>query len=511
MRDRASLIYRLTMAPFPMEQRHKAGSGIPGLDQILAGGFPRNRVFLVEGSPGTGKTTLALQFLLEGVRQGEKGLYVTLSETMGELEDVAGSHGWSLDGIELYELEALEQRLHPEEEYTVFHPEEVELSDTTKKIYQAVERLNPRRVVFDSLSEMRLLARDALRFRRQILALKQFFAGRDCTVVLLDDQTSQGKDLQLQSICHGVVLLEKLISDFGAPRRRLSVTKLRGVCFRDGLHDMVITTGGLVTYPRLVAASSRTTFAPSSLKSGVPELDSLLGGGLSRGASTLFLGPAGSGKSSLATMFACHAAETGAHSAFFLFEESINTFLERSSGLGMDIGTHIENGLITLQQVDPGELSPGEFAAQVCRCVQDNQAKIVVIDSLNGYLNSMPNDRLLLLQMHELLTFLGQKQIVTMMTLAQHGMLGQMHSPVDLSYLADVVVLLRFFEFGGELRQAISVVKKRNGTHERTIREMKLTSRGPVLSEVLREFKGVLTGVPSFDGAVKPLIQSEQP
>jgi circadian clock protein KaiC len=492
-----------------MDKKTRAASGIPGLDDILAGGFPVGRLFLIEGAPGTGKTTLALQFLLEGVERGETVLYVTLSETEDELRDVAESHGWTLDGVELYELEALEDRLHPEEEYTVFHPEDVELSETTRRIYGEVERVNPQRVVFDSLSEMRLLARDALRFRRQILALKQFFAGRKCTVLLLDDLTAPAPDSQLQSICHGVVTMEKTVSDFGAPRRRISVAKLRGVSFRDGQHDMAIRTGGIVTYPRLIAAASREAFAPSNLDTGLPELDELLGGGLNRGTSALLLGPAGTGKSSLATQFAYSAAERGEHSAIYIFEEGMNTFLQRSAGMGMDVRKHIDSGLITVQQVDPAELSPGEFSAQVCRSVEQDKAQIVVIDSLNGYMNSMPSDQLLLLQMHELLMFLGQKQVVTLMTLAQHGMLGRVESPVDLSYLADTVILLRFFEHGGELRQAISVVKKRGGPHERTIREMKLTSNGPVVSEVLRDFRGVLTGVPTYTGTAAPLMRDK--
>lgn len=489
--------------------RVKATTGIKGFDEILAGGFPSNRLYLVEGAPGTGKTTLALQFLLEGLRLGENPLYVTLSETSEELNEVAASHGWSLDGIKLFELQALEDRLHPEQEYTVFHPEEVELSETTNKIYEEVGWLQPQRVVFDSLSEMRLLARDALRFRRQILGLKQFFAGRKCTVLLLDDQTAQANDLQLQSICHGVILLQKLVSDFGAPRRKISVTKLRGVRFRDGMHDMNIETGGLVMYPRLIAANSRTQYPPSLLLSGLQSLDDLLGGGLSRGTSALFIGPVGCGKSSLAALFAYHAAEQGERSAFYLFEESVNTFMQRAAGMHMDFQKHIDSGLVQLNQVDPAELSPGEFAAAVCQSVDTGDAKIVVIDSLNGYMTSMPSEQLLILQMHELLTYLGQKQVVTLMTVPQHGMVGQMQTPVDLSYLADTVILLRFFEYAGALKQAISVVKKRSGAHERTIREMTLTDRGPQVSEVLRDFRGVMSGIPNYTGSVENLKRTE--
>jgi circadian clock protein KaiC len=492
-----------------MANKSKITSGVPGLDEILAGGFPSNRLFLVEGAPGTGKTTLALQFLLEGVRLGEKVLYVTLSETEDELQEVASSHGWTLDGIDLYELEPLEDRLRPDEEYTVFRPEDVELGETMRRIYGKVELLNPQRAVFDSLSEMRLLARDPLRFRRQILALKQFFSGRQCTVLLLDDLTGPALDLQPQSICHGMLAIEKTMSDFGSSRRRVSIAKLRGVRFRDGFHDMAITTGGLVLYPRLVAAATRESFAPSSISSGVPELDKLLGGGLNRGSSTLFLGPAGSGKSSLAAMVAYTAAAQGVHSAIYIFEEGMNIFLHRNAGMGIDLQRYIESGLISLQQVDPAELSPGEFSVLVCKSVEEEKAGIVLIDSLNGYMNSMLSHQLLMLHMHELLMYLSQKQVVTLMTVAQHGMLGKVESPVELSYLADAVILLRFFEHDGELRQALSVMKNRGSAHERTIREMKLTAHGPVVSGVLREFRGVLSGAPIYTGSAAPLTNDQ--
>ncbi len=474
-------------------------TGVAGLDDVMRGGFPRNRLFLIEGAPGTGKTTIGIQFLLDGVRKGEKTLYVTLSETAEELRDVAASHGWSLDGIELYELEALGDRLHPEEQYTVFHPEEVELTETTARIYKVVESLRPSRVVFDSLSEMRLLAHDALRFRRQVLALKQFFVGKNCTVVLLDDRTSAGSDLQLQSICHGVLLLQKIPADFGKPRRKISVSKMRGVDFRDGDHDIAILEGGIVVYPRLVAAEHRVAGPLSEVSSGLEQLDALLGGGLDRGTSTLILGPAGTGKSTLAALFACTAAQRGEHSAFYLFEESLNTFLKRCTGMGMPLDRFIEEGLVTVQQIDPAELSPGEFAALVRKSVDQDEARIVVIDSLNGYLNAMPSDQLLLLQMHELLTYLGQRQVLTIMCVAQQGLMGQMQSPVDLSYLADSVILLRFFELGGTIHQAVSVLKKRSGSHERTIRQLRLTPSGPTVSDVLKDLHGIFTGVPHME------------
>ena len=485
--------------PKPRAGVRKAGTGIPGLDSVLRGGLPSNRLFLVEGDPGTGKTTLGLQFLLEGRRIGETTLYVTLSETMDELRDVADSHGWSLDGIHLYELEAIEDRLHPDEQYTVFHPEEVELTETAKKISEEVERLKPSRVVFDSLSEVRLLARDALRFRRQVLAIKQFFVNRNCTVLLLDDRTAQSSDLQLQSICHGVLHLHKIPADFGAPRRKLSVTKMRGVQFRDGDHDLNILSGGIVVYPRLVAAEHRQENTKDEISTGQAKFDLLLGGGLSRDTSTLILGPAGSGKSSITALFACASARRGERSAFFLFEERLNTFLQRSAGMGLPVDRYMQEGLISLQQIDPAELAPGEFANRVQESVEKDGARMVVIDSLNGYLNAMPSDHFVLLQMHELLTYLGQKSVLTLVCVAQHGLLGTMRSPLDLSYLADAVILLRSFEFEGQIKQSISVIKKRSGAHERTIREFRLTSLGPVIGEVLDELSGIMSGLPNLN------------
>jgi circadian clock protein KaiC len=486
----------------------RLATGNPGLDSILEGGFPVNRVYLVEGDPGTGKTTLALNFLLEGAARGEPVLYITLSETKDEIEDVAASHGWSLDGLNIYELIPSEETLKAESQYTIFHPSEVEFSETTTAVLEQVERIQPRRVVFDSLSEMRLLARDPLRYRRQILALKQYFAGRQCTVLLLDDRTATGSDLQVRSIAHGVVELEQLALDYGAERRRLRVVKLRGSRYRGGFHDFRIETGGVVVYPRLVAAEHQQEFARGMITSGVAALDELLGGGLDRGSSTLILGPAGSGKSSIAAQYAAAAAERGERAASFIFDEGANTYLTRAAGLGRDMRQQVEGGHMTLQQIDPAELSPGEFAHFVRRAVDVDGARVVVIDSLNGYLQAMPDERFLTVQMHELLMYLNQQGVVTILVMAQHGFLGsQMGTPVDVSYLADSVLMLRFFEARGEVRRAISVVKKRAGYHEKAIREMRMSSQGISVGEPLKDFHGVLTGAPSYSNESPPLIK----
>ena len=479
----------------------RAATGIEGLDDVLGGGFTPHRLYLLEGVPGSGKTTLALQFLMEGVRRGEQVLYVTLSETEEELRGVANSHGWTLDGITIRELVPSEESLHPDEQYTMFHPSEVELGETTKTILADVDRLKPARVVFDSLSELRLLAGNPLRYRRQILALKQFFSGRRCTVFLLDDLTSSNQDLQVQSIAHGVLRLEQLAPEYGVERRRLMVQKFRGVRYRGGYHDYLIKRGGLEVYPRLIAAEHRPVVARERLISGIAEIDALLGGGLDRGTSTLIMGAAGTGKSTLAAQFVAAAAARGQSAAMFLFDESINTLLGRTAGLGIDLRTHFETGRITIQQVDPAELSPGEFTHTIRRVVEGQQVSVVVIDSLNGYLNAMPEERFLIIQLHELLTYLGQAGVATLLVAAHQGLIGNlMVTPVDASYLADSIILIRYYELKGEVRQAISVIKKRSGAHERTIRDFHLDSRGISLGKPLRDFRGVLTGVPIFEG-----------
>lgn len=476
-------------------------TGVVGLDDVLGGGLPSHRLYVVEGDPGAGKTTLALQFLLEGVRLGQRVLYVTLSETLDELHDVAASHGWSLDGIEFLELNSLSGRLQEEAIYTVYHPSDVELGETIKQIREKVEKQDPERVTLDSVSELKILSQTGVRYRREILGLKQFFAGRKCTVLVLDDRTNREGEQQLQSIAHGVLSMEREGREYGTTRRQIHIVKMRGVRFQDGLHDFVITTGGIEIHPRLSASESGITEHQGSVRSGSQELDALLGDGLDRGSSTLLLGPAGSGKTTLCSQFLLTALARGEAVACYLFEESRQTFLQRSAGFGMDFTPYLESGLFDLVQVDIGELSPGEFASRVRRMVEKRNARFIVIDSLNGYLNGMPSERYLMIHMHELLTYLAQKGVVTILTIAQHGMLGPaMQTPVDVSFLADTVVLLRFFEAGGQVRQAISVVKRRRGAHERTLREMQFGPTGIKIGEVLREFEGVLTGVPRYRG-----------
>lgn len=495
------------------ENRHgraRVCTGVPGLDEILRGGLPAHRLYLIEGVPGTGKTTLALQFLIEGRRAGGNGLYVTLSETKDELLEVAGSHGWSLDGIDLFELGATETRLKPEQDYTVFHPEEIELTETTQSVYDEVERIKPSRVVLDSLSEIRLLARNPLRYRREILNLKQFFTGRQCTVLLLDDTVARSPDLQLQSISHGVLSLERLGQEYGISRRRLNVVKLRGSKFRDGYHDYLIETGGVRVFPRLVAAEHRREHTPSVFVSGIRELDELLGGGLSSGTSTLITGPAGSGKSCLGGSFMWAAAQQGHHATAYVFEETRQTYLDRMAGINMDLAEHLDSGRIAIRQVDPAELSPGELAARIRADVEDKHVRVIVIDSLSGYMNALPNEQFLLTQLHEVLNYLAEYDVVTILISAQGGTIGPIQSPADVSYLADTLVLMRFFEHRGALRKAISVVKHRKRAHEDTIRELQITGEGIRMGKVLTAFRGVLTGVPEYIGLAEDLIDVEE-
>lgn len=487
----------------------RISTGSEGLDDILIGGLDPNRMYLYEGSPGSGKTTLALQFLLEGVRHGERVLYVTLSETKEELELVAQRHGWSLDGIDVFELVTPDTTLDPDLELTVLHPAEVELNEATQQVFERVEASSPTRVIFDSLSELRLLAQSPLRYRRQVLALKHFFTRRRCTVILLDDQTSESGDLQLHSISHGVVMLEQLAIDYGAERRRLRVIKMRGVRFRGGYHDFAIRKGGLQIYPRLVAAEHHSAVVGEPASSGSAELDQMLGGGLERGTNALLVGAAGVGKSSLALSYAVAACQRGERVGFFVFDENIGTLLARGRSLGLDIQPCIDQGLMHLQQVDPAELSPGEFTAAVRNCVEAQGASMVVMDSLNGYLQAMPDGKFLILQMHELLSYLGQKGVISIMVLAQHGLLGPTATPIDLSYLSDTVILQRYFEHAGVVRRALSVLKKRSGRHENAVREYCLGATGIRVGPPLRQFNGILAGVPRYVGETSLLLTDE--
>jgi circadian clock protein KaiC len=493
-----------------MSRDQNAATNIPGLDEVLGGGFARSRLFLVEGVPGSGKTTLALQFLRAAAARGEPVLYVTLSETEEELRSVATSHGWALEGVTVHELIPSEAALEPDEQYTMFHASEVELGATMQAVLRTVDELRPTCVVIDSLSELRLLAGNALRYRRQIRALKQFFVGRHCTAMLLDDMTSREQDLQMQSIAHGVVRLEQISPEYGSERRRLRVVKYRGVQFRGGYHDYVILKGGLEVFPRLVASEHRRTALGGKFASEVPGLDSLLGGGIEQGTSTLIVGAAGTGKSTLAAQFAAAAAARGERTAIFAFDENPSTLLSRCAALKIDLASHVETGAVTVRQVDPAELTPGEFTAAIRDAVSRQRASIIVIDSLNGFLNAMPEERFLTIQLHELLMFLGQQGVATILIGAHQGLIGsQMNTPVDASYLADAIILLRYFEAMGEVRGAISVVKKRGSKHERTIREFSLDDTGINIGEPLRDFRGVLTGVPTYEGSQKPLMDSK--
>jgi circadian clock protein KaiC len=487
----------------------RASTGIAGLDSILGGGLPTNHLYLLDGEPGTGKTTVALQFLLEGAKHGERGLYVTLSESSLELEGVAQSHGWSLDDIEVFELSTTEAAT--EDEYTLFHPAEVELQETVSEVLKAVTEANPARVVFDSLSEMRLLARDPLRFRRQILALKQYFAGRQCTVLLLDDKSAPEGDMQLHSLAHGVVALEHLAMEYGAERRRLQVTKLRGARFWGGYHDFRICTGGIAVYPRIRRSGAREDLTTESLESNSAALDDLLGGGLARGTSTLITGAAGTGKTVLSVQYVCAAVERGERVRLFMFDERLTTFRMRAEGLGLDLSAPLADGRLTIVQIEPTQMSPGEFANEVVRAVEQDGVTLLAIDSINGYMNAMPAERLLGVQLHELLSYLADRGVTSILTLVQHGIVG---GPVDeaaeVSYLADTVILLRYFEFQGAVRGAISVVKKRSGPHEHTIRECRVEQGGLLVGQPLTAFRGVLTGVPQYTGASEPLMDGGQ-
>jgi circadian clock protein KaiC len=487
----------------PAAHSDRISTGVAELDDILGGGLTKARSYLLEGTPGSGKTTIALQFLLEGAHVGERGLYITLSETAAELREVARSHNWTLDEIELFELVS-EEGLDPESEQSILEPSEVELGETIGGVIECVDRLRPSRVVFDSLSEMRLLAQNSLRYRRQILALKQYFSTRQCTVLMLDDRSSDPGDLQLHSIAHGVITLEQAAQDYGSERRRLRVIKMRGVKYRGGYHDFVIETGGVSVFPRLIAAEHHRSFIGELVSTGVSQLDQMMGGGLSPGTNTLLTGPSGVGKTSTAVRCSLEAINRGEKAAYFLFDEGVATVLARTKFLGMDLQPHIESGDLKISQIDPAEVSPGEFASWVRKAVEEDGVRFLVIDSLNAFLQAMPGEKYLLLQMHELLSYLNQQGVITMLVLGQHGIIGDVRADVDLSYLSDGIVLFRYFEANGSVFKA---AKSRVSAHETSIREFRLGPTGVEVGEPLEDFEGVLGGLPSYRGRT-PLMAS---
>ena len=491
------------------DRQEKCITGVPGLDDVLRGGLPRNQLFLLQGKPGTGKTSLALQFLLQGAKDGEKCLYITFSETQRELEAVARSHGWDLSKIAILELSTISAHISAGNQNTLFHPSEIELSKTIDLLLERVKQESASRIVFDSVSELRLLAETSLRYRRQMLSFKEFFIDRGSTVLFLDDLTTEAGDVHVQSIVHGVLLLEKFRAAYGVERRQFHIVKLRGVGFKGGTHDYVIERGGIKIFPRLVASDHVSTFKANVLASGVKHLDDLLGGGLDSGTSNLILGPAGTGKSTIALKFAISAAERGQKAALFAFEESIANLVARATALGLNIQEHLDSGNLIIRKVDPAELTPGQFAAILREAATVDKLSLVVIDSLNGYIHAMPEQQFLMLQLHELFSYLGNRGIVTIMVLAQAGIMGSMQTPLDLTYLADSVMVTRYFEAFGAVKKAISVIKKRTGAHEESLRELRIGPGGVIVGEVLKEFAGIFTGVPRYTGPEKKIMEPE--
>jgi circadian clock protein KaiC len=478
----------------------RTATGIRGLDAILSGGLPYGELHLVQGGPGTGKTTIGLQFLLEGASAGERVLFITFAQTEASLRKIAASHGWSLDGVTIQEL-AGDHAGHDRTEQTLFHTADVELGETTDSIFAAIEQLQPHRVVFDSVTSLRLLAGDSLRYRRQLLMMRQFFAERPSTVLFLD---SEEPDAALEDTMYGVIRLERQAPEYGDVRRRLLVAKMRGTAFNGGYHNFRISTGGLDVFPRIRPQDKIESIFTEVMTSGVAGLDSLLGGGLESGTACLVIGPTGTGKTSVSTLYAYEAAKQGKRVALFCFDERLETFLVRSEGLGMNLRELVAEGLITIKQISTSELSPGEFSQLVRNAVEEGQAKVVLMDSLTGYFHSMPQEEALLAQMHDLLTFLSKSDVLSLLVVSQHGLIGQgIQGPLDVSYMADTVILMRHFEAAGAVRKAISVIKKRNGPHETTIRELKLAPGGITVGEPIKDFSGVLSGMPVFQGQVR--------
>ncbi|HTL48977.1 MAG TPA: ATPase domain-containing protein [Verrucomicrobiae bacterium] len=481
-------------------------TGIEGLDYVLRGGLPENHIYLLQGEPGVGKTTLAINFLMEGVRNGESVYYITLSETKKELEIIGKTHGWDLNSFSILELSVIEEQLKLEAQNTVFHPAEIELNQLSQILMAEIGKVRPTRIVFDSLSEVRHLAQSPLRYRRQMLALKHYFLQSNATVLMLDEPHGPSSDLQVDTLVHGIINLEMWAPAYGAVRRRLRINKLRGLRYSEGYHDYVIKTGGIQLYPRLVAVDSEKTYEHGQVESGIKAMDTLVGGGLDRGTSNLFMGPAGSGKSTLASQYVYEAARRGEKSLVYLFEETLQNFLARTSSIGMDFRKYIDKGIINLTHVDPAELTPGELSSQIWQASEKEGIRLLVVDSVNGYLNAMPDEKYLAVQLHESLTFLSQRGITSILVMAQHGVMESMSSPADITYLADAVIMLRYFEFQGQIKKAISVIKKRTGAHENTIREYLIGAEGLRLGEPLNEFQGVLTGCPTFVGSQKSMM-----
>ena len=493
------------------EEPRRTKTGIAGLDELLGGGLFVGQTFLLEGSPGTGKTTLALQFLLEGAEAGERGLYITLSETEAELRAGAASHGWRIgDGIEIFELVTPERMLDPNQRQSLLYSSDLELGETTKLMFEAIERCRPSRIVVDSASEVRLLAHDALRYRHQILALKHRFARQGATVLLLDDLTLEPPDKTLHSIVHGIIRLEQLAKDYGPERRRLIILKQRGQAFRGGYHDFSIETGGVSVFPRLIASEHHTSFNRDPLGSGIEELDALLGGGVERGSSTLIMGPSGTGKSVFSLQFIKQAIDRGERAAMFVFDEELGLLINRAEPLGFDIDKYRKRGQLHIEQIDVAAFSPGQFAHRLRAAAAESGTRTVVIDSLNGYVLAMPNETMLPLHMHELLQYLNRQGVNTFVTLAQHGLIGELHAPVDLTFLADTIILLRYFEALGHVRRAVSVIKKRTSRHEQVIREYRIGAGGLAMGAPLEDFEGVLLGTPHYVGERQPFLIADK-